>query len=314
LSLPIDVQQFLACGGDNQMGEKQCYQLHFKVVGSENGLPVLLIHGLGCNMIDWSPDFIKILVKRGCRVILIDNRDAGKSPRQNAAGRPNLIWPSLINSLGLPDIFMPKPLYTLSDMATDSVQVLQSLGLQAAHIVGVSMGGMIGQRIAIEHPPFALSLTSIMSSSGAPKLPNPKREVSRMLMTKRSSDADEANAQALAFRNLIAGRMIDSDADELKRRVADAFRYGSPHGDGGERQYAAILADRTRYKEITSIACRTSVVHGRVDPFVLPEHGRDSARRIKEAAYFEIDGMGHEIIASNAGLNAKIVLQTIDAA
>jgi pimeloyl-ACP methyl ester carboxylesterase len=293
------------------MHPEQDDALWFKVAGPESGVPVLLIHGLACNMLDWSPDFAEILVKRGCRLILIDNRDVGKSPRLDRAGRPGLIWPSLVNTLKLPAAFMPRPPYTHGDMADDCIAVLRSLGLQSAHIVGVSMGGMIGQRIAIEHPAFALSLTSIMSSSGAPGLPNPEREVSRALMAKRAPDQAGAYQQAQSFRNLIAGHMIGKDAAELHHRVLQSFQYGAPQGEGGERQYAAILADRTRYKDLARITCRTSVIHGGVDPFVMSEHGRDTARRIKGAMYHEIDGMGHEILASNAQQNAEIVLQTI---
>jgi pimeloyl-ACP methyl ester carboxylesterase len=275
--------------GKGVMDEKQYYKLHTKIFGPENGVPVLLLHGLSCNMMDWSLDFLERLTKRGCRLILVDNRDVGKSARTNAVDRPGLIWPSIVNALRLPDMFMPRPAYTLSDMAQESVAALRLLGVRAAHIIGVSMGGMIAQRIAIEHPSVALSLTSIMSSSGAPGLPNPERPVSRMLMEKRPVDKITALAQALAFRRLIAGHMINNDIDELERRVTASFDYGTPQGFGGEIQYAAILADRARYMDLARIRCRTAVVHGRADPFLPVEHGRDTAQRINDAGYFEIE-------------------------
>ena len=148
---------------------------------------VLLIMGLGMQLVAWPPDLVQALVEAGYRVVRHDNRDVGLSHRFEAHGKPKMIWQSLRYKLGL----TPRASYSLSDMAADSVGVLDALGIDQAHVVGVSMGGMIAQRVALAAPARVLSLTSIMSTSGAKRLPNPKPEVMRALLKRPASHRPE---------------------------------------------------------------------------------------------------------------------------
>lgn len=285
--------------------------LHWETQGPKDGVPVLLIHGLGCNVRDWSPQFVDNLIRNGARVMMIDNRDVGRSQRFENLGRPPILWAVLAHALHLPAIMRPKARYTLSDMAADVAAGLRKQNIGKVHVVGVSMGGMIAQRLAIEFPTLVRSLTSIMSSSGAPGLSNPDSEVTKMLTTKPGKSKDVQMNQALAFRRLIAGDAVNGDLLELDNRVKRSWTYGNPAGAGGERQYFAILSDRSRAFELPNISCPTTVIHGEKDPFVRNDHGRDTAQRITGARYVEIAGMGHEILRSNSAKVAAAVLEAV---
>jgi pimeloyl-ACP methyl ester carboxylesterase len=288
-------------------------RLHCVATGSRDGDPLVLVHGLGCTIADWTPDLIRALAAEGHRVITIDNRDVGRSDRFDHLGRPKLVATLIARRLRLPSVFVPDPPYTLSDMAADTVAALVGMGVDRAHFVGVSMGGMIAQRIAIEHPHMVKSVVSIMSSSGANGLSVPEPKVTALLRETSSPDQAHAHAQTLAFRRLIAGHPTGSDADELILRVNSALAYGTPIKFGAERQYAAIIADDARAGALASIDCPVLVIHGSADPFVKPDHGRDTAARILGARYFEIDQMAHEICRSHATPVADLILRHVGA-
>ena len=261
----------------------------------EHGSPehpvVLLIMGLGMQLIAWPPTVIEPLVQAGYRVITFDNRDIGLTQHFDHLGKPSIVWASIKRKLG----FQIKPPYSLEDMARDTLGVLDALQIHAAHIVGASMGGMIAQRLACLAPKRALSLTTIMSSSGAPGLPEAKPAVLRALL---SHPASERTGDIVAhYVKLFA--VIGSPAFPVEPQLLrDRIRAGierSHHPDGTLRQMMAIGADCTRHLEIAKITAPTLVVHGLSDALVPQENGRDIAQRIAGARFLGIPGMGHDL-------------------
>lgn len=252
---------------------------------------VLLVMGLGMQLVAWPPEFVDTLVDAGFRVIRMDNRDIGLSQHLDHLGVPNLLWAGLRYKLGWP---VPAP-YTLRDMATDAWGVLDALHIERAHVVGVSMGGMIAQRMALAAPTRMLSLTSIMSSSGARGLPQARPEVTRALLARPASSAPEAVlAHYLRLFQLIGSPDFPTPEETLRERVLLGLQR-SYHPVGTLRQMLAVLADRDRATELARIACPTLVVHGKADPLVPCAHGEDTAQRIAGARWMGIEGMGHDL-------------------
>lgn len=255
------------------------------------GEPVLLIMGLGGQLIHWPDSFLHGLAGAGLRAIRFDNRDAGLSQHLREHGAPNLLSASLRRVFGL----APKPPYTLQDMAADALGVLDALGVGRAHVVGVSLGGMVAQRIAIAAPARCATLTSIMSSSGARGLPGPRARVTQALLAKpRGRDPDAVMRYYLNFFDAIGGpafRVPEADLRALVQRSVQ--RSYDPAGN--LRQFAAVLADTTRADALAQVRCPTLVLHGDADPFVRIECGRDTARRIPGARFAAIEGAGHDL-------------------
>lgn len=288
-------------------------RLAYRFDGPSSGSPVVLIHGLGQTLVDWPEAFIQRLISAQCRVLRLDNRDIGRSSRLDHLGAPPLLrlWASV--ALRLPTLAQPP--YSLADMAADVVGLLDALGVEAAHLVGASMGGMIAQRVAVAHPERVLSLTSIMSSSGAPGLPGPRKDV-QATFARDVEPIDPALAveKAKRFRRLIGGRMHDGDIPEFESRVARSVEYGRPGGDGAARQYAAIFADRHRYRLLSSVRSRCLVIHGEDDPLVPAAHGVDTAARIANSRFVAIRDMGHEITLSSGRAIADEILTHLNPA
>lgn len=254
---------------------------------------VLLIMGLGMQLVAWPPAVVQPLVEAGYRVIRFDNRDIGLSQHFDHMGTPNLIWSGLKHRLG----FNVKAPYSLRDMAADSVGVLDALGVAKAHVVGASMGGMIAQRVALAAPDRVQSLTSIMSSSGARDLPQADAKVMRVLFSRPAdSSRDAIVAHYLRLYKAIGSPGFPTDEAELKQRITMGVDR-SFHPAGTTRQMVAIAADNMRAQELASIAKPTLVLHGHADPLVPVAHGQDTARRIPGARFAGIDGMGHDLAA-----------------
>ena len=260
--------------------------------GSQAGRPVvLLIMGLGMQLVAWPPAFVQGLVDQGFRVVRFDNRDIGLSQHFDHLGVPNLLWESFKFRVG----FTVHAPYSVHDMAADALGVLDALGIGRAHVVGVSMGAMIAQRVALTAPGRVLSLSSIMGSSGARYLPGPKPKVLRVLLS-RPSGTDE---QAIVEHYVKLFRAIGSPAfplDEaaLRERVLAATRR-SYHPAGSVRQMTAIAADARRADELPQITIPTLVLHGKDDPLVPFACGEDTARRIRGSRFLGIEGMGHDL-------------------
>ena len=255
------------------------------------GPVVVLIMGLGMQLVAWPLQLVDALVAAGYRVIRHDNRDIGLSQKFDDKGVPNLLWESIKLKLGV----TLRPPYSLNDMALDTVGVLDTLGIAQAHIVGASMGGMIAQRVALAAPQRVLSLTSIMSTSGAKGLPNPKPAIIRALMA--SPKGREREAIMKHYVELL--RVIGSPAYPMEeslvreRIMVGLNRSYAPMGT--LRQMVAIAADTGRAKTLAAVSTPTLVIHGRADPLVPFACGQDTAKRIPGARLVAIDGMGHDL-------------------
>ena len=224
-------------------------------------------------------------------MITFDNRDIGLSQHFDHLGKPSIVWASIKRKLG----FQIKPPYSLEDMARDTLGVLDALQIHAAHIVGASMGGMIAQRLACLAPKRALSLTTIMSSSGAPGLPEAKPRVLFALLSRPKSErTGDIVAHYVKLFAVIGSPAFPVEPQLLRDRIRAGIERNH-HPDGTLRQMMAIGADSTRHLEIAKITAPTLVVHGLSDALVPQENGRDIAQRIPGARFLGIAGMGHDL-------------------
>ena len=253
---------------------------------------VLLIMGLGMQLIAWPPSVIEPLVKAGYRVITFDNRDIGLSQKMEQLPQFNFAWQVVRVKLGL----QAKSGYQLHDMALDTLGVLDALGVDTAHVVGVSMGGMIAQRMALHVPQRVQSLVSIMSSSGEKSLPDADSKVVRALLAKPRSQAPEhivAHYEKLF--GVIGSPAFPIDPQLLRERILTGIQR-SYYPQGTQRQMLAIAADLgVRSKLLPRITSPTLVIHGLADALVPIAHGRDTAQRIQNARFVGIQGMGHDL-------------------
>lgn len=260
--------------------------------GSPSGEPLVLIMGLGMQLVAWHPDFVAMLVARGFRVIRFDNRDSGLSQRFDALGVPNLALDSLRFAVGM-KVNAP---YSMADMADDTAGLLDAMGIASAHICGASMGGMIAQQLAVRHPARVKSLTLIMTSSGSRKLPGPTLKVRSALI---SRPADPKNVQSVIEHYVKLYRLIGSPgypAPEayLHERVGMAVRRAYRPA-GTARQMVAIAADGNRSPLFAQIGKPTRIIHGKADPLVPVAAGIDLAAKIAGAQIDLIAGMGHDL-------------------
>jgi pimeloyl-ACP methyl ester carboxylesterase len=251
---------------------------------------MLLIMGLGAQMILWDDEFCLELAARGFRVIRFDNRDIGKSSKLTG-GKP--LRPLELLKLRFLKIPVAAP-YKLRDMAEDTVGLMDALGIRSAHLVGASMGGMIAQEIAILFPQRVRSLTSIMSTTGNPKVPPPTREASAMLTAPPPATKEEFLTRfAQTWKVLRVGDFPLDEAKDRERAERIFARGLNPAGVG--RQLRAILASGSRKERLRAVKTPTLVIHGTVDPLVRPEGGKDTAASIPGAKLMMVDGMGHAI-------------------
>ncbi len=284
----------------------------FEDKGPRDAPVILLVMGLGGQLTLWPDEFVDALNARGFRTIRYDNRDVGLSTRFDAAGVPNLKWMFVKSLLRLP----VRSAYTLADMAADGVALLDHLGIARAHIVGVSMGGMISQHIAARYPDRVLSLTSVMSTTGNPRLPRAQKEAMQVLTSRpMSGDPEDLIAYSVRAAKVIGSPGYPPDEERLQRRVRSDFERGW-YPQGVARQMAAIVADGDRRPMLKSISAPTLVIHGEGDPLVPLAGGRDTADNIPGARLLTIPGMGHDLplglvdaladaIASHAGAVAR---------
>ncbi len=260
--------------------------------GPPNGEPLLLVMGLGMQLVAWHEDFVASLVQRGFRVIRFDNRDIGLSQRFDQFGVPNLALDSLRFVVGM-RVASP---YTLADMAADSVGVLDALGIAKAHVCGASMGGMIAQQMAGRFPERVKSLTLMMTSSGARRLPGPSLKV-RGAMISRPGDptnVDSIVAHYVSLYRLIGSPGYPAAEDYLRNRLQMSVRR-SYRPAGTARQMVAIAADGDRSALLAQVKAPTQIIHGRQDPLVPVAAGLDLAAKIGGAQIDVIDAMGHDL-------------------
>jgi pimeloyl-ACP methyl ester carboxylesterase len=260
--------------------------------GPTSGEPLLLVMGLGMQLVAWHPDFVAMLVARGFRVIRFDNRDIGLSQRFDHLGVPNLALDSIKYAVGL-KVNAP---YTVATMADDTAALLDALGIRSAHICGASMGGMIAQQLAVRHRERVKSLTLIMTSSGSRRLPGPSLKVRSALI---SRPADPKNVQSVIEHYVKLYKLIGSPgypADDayLHQRLGESVRR-SHRPQGTARQMVAIAADGNRSPLLGQIKAPTQIIHGQADPLVPVAAGHDLAAKIAGAQLDVIDGMGHDL-------------------
>ena len=259
--------------------------------GERDRVAVLLLPGMAMQLIVWPEAMVHQLHQAGYRVIRLDNRDIGLSQDMAQLPVPNLLWFMLQQKLGL----QPQTPYSIQDMTQDALGVLDHLHIKQAHLIGVSMGGMIGQRICIRAPERALSLTSIMSSSGAKGLPGPTPAMRRVLFTPPAkAGSDAARQHALRFVKALAGPGFEHPEGSQQQLVNDSLKR-SNRPMGAYRQMLAAMADRERAGLLGRISTPTLVIHGKADPLVPFACGEDTARRIPNAKLHGIEGMGHDM-------------------
>jgi pimeloyl-ACP methyl ester carboxylesterase len=265
-------------------------ELAYDTFGNPRDPPLLLVMGLGAQMIRWDEELCKALAAQGYWVIRFDNRDVGYSTKFDKAGVPNILALMQTVQAGGP-VSAP---YTLSDMAGDAVGLLDALEVETAHVVGASMGGMIVQTMAIEHPERVRTMTSIMSTTGEVSVSTPKPEALAVIMDVPPSGRAECIEDAVKKQRIVQGPKYPVDEELVRQYTAEAFdRCYYP--EGMTRQLAAVLASGSRKEALKSVKVPTLVIHGDADPLVPVEGGKDTADSIPGAKLLIIEGMGHDI-------------------
>lgn len=277
--------------------------IEYEVHGPESGEPVLLVMGLGAQLVVWPQDFIDVLVDAGHRVVTFDNRDIGRSGRIDAPA------PELGTLLRALTARRPIPApYSLADMADDAAGLLRHLGIARTHVVGVSMGGMISQELAIRHPQLVATLTSIMSNTGSHRNRRPSSTLLPALVKARSN-ATGGLEDAIALGRLIAGPHFD---EESARQVEELeiSRAGDPTTarQGVARQTLAVLNARDRTADLGRVNAPTLVVHGLLDRLVRPAGGMATAQAVPGARLVMYPDMAHDIPASRIPEISELLL------
>jgi pimeloyl-ACP methyl ester carboxylesterase len=262
-------------------------EIEYETFGSAEDPALLLVMGFTAQLIAWDPAFCEQLAGHGRHVIRYDNRDCGLSTHLDGLKTD----PQAVMRAQLAGTEKPPTPYSLSDMASDAVGLLDAIGIDKAHIVGASMGGMIVQTIAIEHPERCLSMTSIMSSPGDPRAGKPTKEALEFLMTPPPTERDAYIANAENGR--ITGSRKYFDAAKARERAAAAFDRAF-YPEGAPRQLAAIYASGDRTEALHDVTVPSLVLHGRDDTLITPSGGQLTAEAIPGASYVLLADMGHD--------------------
>ena len=260
-------------------------ELCYETFGDSSDQPLLLVMGLGVQMIGWHEDFCRELAERGHYVIRYDNRDVGRSTHFRGVPTVRELLVRRFRRLA----------YTLDDMADDAAGLLDHLGIDSAHVVGVSMGGMIAQVLALRHPERVRSLVSIMSTTGSRRVGQAAPRLYPYFLGKPPRSKEEAVQRALRLFRVIGSPAFARDERELRELVEHSFERGGGDTAGTARQLAAVLAAGNRTRDLRRISVPTLVIHGRKDRLVAPSGGRATARAIPGARLDMVDGMGHDL-------------------
>ncbi len=265
-------------------------RMAYQQFGDPDHPALLLVMGLGTQMVAWDDAFCDQLARRGLRVIRFDNRDIGLSTHWAQGGRPDL---DALMQAQFSGLAVEAP-YDLIDMAGDTVGLMDALGIERAHLAGISMGAMIGQELAVQWPERLLTLTSIMSTTGAPDLPPPTPAALEVLIKPFPSDREGYIAAFMEAYRVLSGPVHPVD-DAMTRRWAAAHHDRGLNPDGITRQMAAIMASGDRTPKLQAVTRPVLVLHGSQDPLLPVDHGRATAAAIPGARLEIIDGMGHAI-------------------
>jgi pimeloyl-ACP methyl ester carboxylesterase len=273
---------------DSATAKTNGIEIVYDMFGDPGNPPVLLIAGLGQQMIAWDEEFCAQLAARGYRVIRFDNRDTGLSTTLEKAGMPNMavVFEAMVER---------KPVdspYSLLDMADDAAGLLDALGTESAHVVGESMGGMIAQRMAIHHAHRVRTLTSIMSSTGDPGLPPPTPEAMGILANRPPADREGYIEDYIGRWRVLNGQKLPYDEEAYRELAARIFDRGL-NPPGFARQLTAVIADGSRKQTLNSVTVPTLIIHGDADPLVPVECGIDTADSVPGSELLIIEGMGH---------------------
>ena len=260
----------------------------YETFGDPGDPTLLLVMGLGAQMVGWDEGFCALLVARGFHVVRFDNRDVGESTRTTTPGLD--LGAAVLSALGGVNSHAP---YTLSDMAADAVGVLDHLGVDAAHVVGASMGGMIAQTMAIEHPQRVLSLTSIMSTTGDPDVGTPDPALLGTLVDVRPTERDASIEFGIAVIKAISSPDHYDEARARARSTAENDRGVNP--EATPRQLLAILASGSRAEGLERLDLPCLVIHGRQDRLVAFSGGQRTAELVAGADFLAIDDMAHDL-------------------
>ena len=272
------------------MDERFCkvgdVELCYEPFGDPDRPALLLVMGLGTQMIGWHSDFCTALADCGFHVIRYDNRDVGRSSHldDRPPPRPREILTRRIR----------RPAYLLADMAADGIGLLDALGIERAHVVGASMGGMVAQTMAAQHPEQVLSLVSIMSSTGSRWSGQPAPRILPVFLQKPASSREDYQERLVQLFALVGSPKFERDDDELRELAGTSWDRGIDPA-GFARQLGAIIASGHRAADLKRIRVPTLVIHGKSDRLVRPSGGRATARAIPGARLELIDGMGHDL-------------------
>jgi len=290
-----------------QIAHANGIDVSYETFGEEGDPPLLLVMGLATQMIAWPDELCEMLASRGFHVIRFDNRDIGRSSRIRGGPKPK-VFRALAG-------ITKDPAYTLEDMADDAFGLLDHLGIDAAHVVGASMGGMIAQTMAIRWPGRVLSLTSIMSTTGNRRAGLPRLKALGVLLRRAPTDRDTYAEYLLGTYRIIGSPRFHRDDEWVRDLGRRSYDRGVDRG-GPARQIVAVQAAGDRTRSLAGVTAPTLVIHGKEDPLVPVRAGRATARAIPGAELIEIDGMGHDLprqlwprIADAVARNAERALQ-----
>jgi pimeloyl-ACP methyl ester carboxylesterase len=269
-------------------------QIEYDTIGDPSAPPLLLIMGLGGQLIHWDEGFCRQLADKGFFLIRYDHRDSGLSTKYKTADSADMG-----NSL---DAFMQgqsiQAPYSLDDMADDAAELLKALHIKRAHVCGASMGGMIAQILAIRHPQRLLSLISIYSTTGNPDLPQPEPKAMEALMTPQPTGRRAYIEFNVKTHGVMAGSGYPFDEEFIRNISAESYdRAHYPPGVG--RQMLAVMGQENRKAALLSVTLPTLVIHGTADPLVPAAHGRDTADAVPGAQLLLVEGMGHDLPRKN---------------
>ncbi|MBS0272886.1 MAG: alpha/beta hydrolase [Proteobacteria bacterium] len=265
-------------------------EIEYDEAGPKDGTPLLMIQGFGSQMTSWPIEFFNMLAGSGLRVIRFDNRDVGLTQKWDG------VFPKTENIIeALKAGRRPDVPYTLADMAGDAAGLLEELGIESAHIAGASMGGMIAQLVALDHPKKARSLISIFSTTSDPSLPRSAPEAQAALMARpENNERSTVIAHSLKGRRAYASTKWPFDEKRLAELIGQSYDR-SFYPEGTLRQWSAIMASPPRTERLKSLQAPSLVLHGSSDTLIPPAAGRHTAQCIPDAEHHEIEGWGHDL-------------------